>query len=82
MQKPSIGRIVHVTVEPAYNNGSDIAPAVITAVWRDDLINARVIVDSSSMPLWYTSIPLVETEEEARAKAPSYSAAAFWPPRV
>lgn len=32
MQKPTIGRIVIVPVDPATSNGSDVAPAIITRV--------------------------------------------------
>jgi hypothetical protein len=69
MQSASIGRIVHVTVNPADNNGSDIAAAIVTRTWgepftneRDELgerqtINVRVLLDQRETP-WHTSIEL------------------------
>ena len=87
MQKPSVGRVVHVLVDPAANNSSDIAPAVITRVWRDDYINARILHDGpvvgapqANRQEWVTSIGLHEDEDAARATGLVH--AAFWPPRV
>lgn len=52
--QPSIGRIVNVFVNPDTNNGSDIAPAIITRVWsrRADgawTINFRMFLDRSPL---------------------------------
>ena len=46
MQKPSLGRIVIVPMDPTFNNGSDEAPAVICRVFDETLINVRIIGDS------------------------------------
>jgi hypothetical protein len=92
MQKPSLGRIVLVTVDPHSNNGSDVAPAVITRVWSDTMLNVRVLRDGTDVA-WMTSITLHETRDELDAAAARREAtaphlagtiyhAAFWPPRV
>jgi len=53
-QTPSVGRIVLVPIEPEMNNGSDVAPAIITRVWSDTTVNLRVLADSHNL-LWRTS---------------------------
>ena len=68
--KPSVCRIVEVFTDPYYNNGSDTAPAVITRVWDDGLINVRVLHDGPPVPPehrqdWLTSIPLHESRDAA-----------------
>ena len=70
--KPTVGRIVHVIVDPKQNNGSDIAPAVITRVWSDECVNIRILHDGPSVPPegthrqdWMTSIRLFESREAA-----------------
>jgi hypothetical protein len=93
--KPSIGRIVHVLVDPATNNGADVAPAVITRVWSDTCVNARVLLDQEGI-LWLTSITLhadrdaldafwAENLAQLRAAGNTDDikpTGAFWPPRV
>lgn len=79
--KPSVGRIVLTRVAPETNNGSDIAPAIITRVWNDALVNIRVINDSMNVE-WKTSVSLYATEEEAREPGKPGLHVAFWPPRV
>ncbi|MEU8710925.1 hypothetical protein [Streptomyces sp. NPDC048663] len=88
MPKPSIGRIVLVAVDPAWNNGADVAPAVITRVWSDTCVNVRAIADSHSVD-WLTSVPLFETRAALDAHFDAVTAAgaprpngAFWPERV
>lgn len=86
--KPFVGRIVLVTVDPRQNNGSDVAPAVITRVWAgDDLINAKVLLDGDAN-LWMTNIPLFkERPEPDDERVQNYyfdtgkMRVAFWPPR-
>jgi hypothetical protein len=70
--KPSVGRIVHVLVDPKQNNGSDVAAAAITRVWSDTCVNLRVWHDGPSVPPegsfrqdWLTSWPLHESREAA-----------------
>jgi hypothetical protein len=86
MQKPSIGRIVVVPAAALLpnesNNGGDAAPAVITRVWSDALVNVRVLLDGYETP-WKTSIELHETPEayeEARDAGRAFGC--YWPPRV
>lgn len=92
MQKPSLGQIVLVPADPALNNGADVAPAMITRVWSDTLVNVRVLLDGHEVP-WKTSIPLFAGPDElAEAKArrdaehPVWTGelfyGAFWPPQV
>lgn len=66
MQKPSVGRIVHVLMDPRDNNGSDVAPAIITRVWSDTVVNVRVLADSDATP-WWTSVSLHDDREAADA---------------
>lgn len=75
MTKPSLGRIVIAAVNPATNNGADEAPAVITRVWNDHLVNVRVLLDGDTVE-WKTSVEL-HTE---RPDNPQH--AVWWPPRV
>ena len=75
--KPSLARMVLAVVDPALNNGADVAPAVITRVWSDELVNVRVLLDSEAV-LWKTSVSLCADEDTARAKGH----AVYWPPRV
>jgi hypothetical protein len=89
-QQPSVGRIVHVIVDPIQNNGTDVAPAVITRVWNEQGVNLRVLLDGEST-LWRTSVPLYESRDALEAanaqmvisggaRPPLFGA--FWPPRV
>jgi len=81
---PSIGRIVHVVGNQASSNGADVAPAIITRVLDDGLLNLTVFPDYGA-PVPATSVKLVEDEAAARAlsEGKGYTiTAAFWPPRV
>jgi|GEM_PF-2496807 len=91
--KPSLGRIVLVAVDPKTNNGADVAPAVITRVWSDSMINVRVLLDTSEVPPSKTSITLYDSPEAMEAarvqrdeSAPhlvgTQMHAAYWPTRV
>ncbi|MFG3586632.1 hypothetical protein [Streptomyces sp. NPDC047990] len=65
-QQPSVGRIVRVPMDPAANNGSDEAPAVITRVWNDTTVNVRILADSApKADEWRTSLVLVESLAES-----------------
>lgn len=70
MQPVSIGRIVHVLVDPAQNNGCDVATGIVARVWGDpyttgtdettkllerQTVNVRVLGDNAET-LWLTSI--------------------------
>lgn len=79
-QQPSIGRIVLVPVDPKTNNGASIAPAVITRVWNERMINVRIIGDSPDVPEWRTSL---EYREDLELVAdPAFVCRWSWPPRV
>ncbi|RCG19110.1 hypothetical protein DQ384_38180 [Sphaerisporangium album] len=41
MQQPTIGDMVHVLVDPAGNNGSDIAAGIVTRAWEPIKVNNR-----------------------------------------
>jgi hypothetical protein len=89
---PSVGRIVHIAMDPAANNGGDIAPAVITRVWSDTCVNLRVLIDGPNVD-WRTSVTLWESREALDAHHAQLVAdgivvegsrpvGAFWPERV
>lgn len=71
-QAEALGRIVHVLVHPTLNNGSDVAPAVITRVWGQahdgtQLVNLRVWLDGTNHSHeWATSRHLHADEASAR----------------
>lgn len=64
---PTVGRIVHVLADPKTNNGADVAPAIITRVWSESMINVRVLLDGPDAP-WWTSISLYADRETADAR--------------
>lgn len=80
--KPSIGRIVLVTGAVAASNGATEAPAIITRVWNDTMVNLRVFPDAAGS-VSLTSVSLHPDAESAKGacRFPS-SNAAYWPPRV
>lgn len=84
MQKPALGRNVLVKVDKTQNNGSDTASATIVRVWSDTAVNIRVTLDAFSLPLWMTSVQLVEDEAAAidYQRANPHSYVCYWPPRV
>lgn len=97
MQKAALGRIVHVLVDPKTNNGSDVAPAMITRVWSDECVNLRVVRDHyADASEWLTSMSLYDSIEALDAAVAArqaefdataggltaYRVGAFWPPRV
>jgi hypothetical protein len=75
VQKATLGRIVHVLVDPTKNNASDVAPAIVTHVFgepyvrtdglgQSQTVNVRVLCDSHNT-LWCTSIQLFEQRPTA-----------------
>lgn len=82
MQKPSIGRIVIVPMDPAANNGATEAPAVITRVWSEGCVNVRVFVDASNEVLSRTSVSLYPSSAEATDANATGTHYAWWPDRV
>ena len=82
--KPSIGGIVIVVGGPVARNNEDTAPAVVTHVWSDNMINATAFPDMDA-PVPVASVQLFGDEAGARAwvaEDPSRSLACFWPARV
>lgn len=74
--KPSIGQIVVVPMDPVMNNGADEAPAMITRVWSDEMVNVRILGEQSLHVEWRTSVRLLAEKPEV----PGHDA--WWPPRV
>lgn len=63
--QPSVGRIVHVPVDPATTNGADVAPAVITRVWNERVVNVRILADArASADEWRTSLTFVDSIDD------------------
>lgn len=98
MQVPSVGRIVHVLVDPASNNGQEVAAAIVTAVYGPNsdgdgivryTISVRAVTDTLADLPSLTSIYLYDERPEAQKLARLYpsnptgrNGIAFWPPRV
>lgn len=65
--KPSIGRIVIFHCDEQQiekmNNYQPDAPAVITAVWGDECVNLKVLLDGENT-LWITSATLGTGERQ------------------
>ena len=76
MPKPSLGRVVLVPADPAVNNGADVAPAIITRVWNDNVVNVRVLLDSDAVQ-WRTSVSYVDSLDDVE-----HTHCWTWPPRV
>lgn len=87
---PTLGRAVQVLVDPALNNGADVAPAVVVRVWsvgpESSTVNLRCFLDSATAQgaEWATSRYLWPDEATARAQQDStpsgcVSVHAFWP---
>jgi len=74
--KPSVGRIVHVLVHPVENNGTDVAPAIITRVWSDTMVNVKVLLDAEANA-WQTSVNLYDARP-----GEDVTRAAWWPERT
>lgn len=85
-QKPSIGRFVTVpaaALRGCEMNGAEVAPAVITRVWSDDMVNVRVLLDGNDTP-WKTSIKLYASREDydRAALVNGMDFGCYWPERV
>ena len=81
--QPTIGRVVIAQTNANFNNGANVAPAVITRVWGERpeggwTINVKVLRDALSEE-WKTSVVLFDTEEQAREYG---LGGCFWPPRA
>lgn len=89
--KPSIGRIVIVVSSQCANNGADRAPAIITRVWgnvHEDTCNGSMLVNVTALPDCGThiqtigSVPLFDTEADAKEHGQPGVPYAYWPERV
>lgn len=75
-QRPSVGHIVLVPMDPTKNNGATQAPAVITRVWSAETVNARVLSDTNHGDVeWRTSITYADTLDGVLHRW-------TWPPRI
>lgn len=87
--RPAVGKIVHAIVDPAENNGSDIAPAIITRLWSpleagaDSsgegawCVSYRILYDGDQVG-WASSAYLFTDEQTARSRTTT-TQRAFWP---
>jgi hypothetical protein len=82
--KPYLAATVVVNVAPAHNNGSTLAPAIITAIRPDGKLNVRVLYDAPSHSLVHphadhiTEVVFHDTDDpEAANRQGLYGA--FWP---
>lgn len=70
---PQVGDPVLALVDRAINNGSDIAPGVLTRVWSGPnaeqayLVNAKAFLDSAAADQLLQSVWLYPDEDRARA---------------
>ncbi|WP_327088541.1 hypothetical protein OIE66_40535 [Nonomuraea sp. NBC_01738] len=97
-QQPSVGRIVHVLVDPKKNNGSPVAPAIITRVWAPCdaphtdasgagayCVNLKIFYDGEAAPGYATSAYLFSNEDAAHTslgKGAMVGSVCFWPPKA
>lgn len=81
MRPAELGEKVYVLLDPAENNGQEMAVAWVTAVWAKPFdnggrssqsVNVRVLPDGPTL-LWLTSIALLDQQPAAD------EIAAIWP---
>ena len=62
---PTVGRVVYFKLSAdeakVFNNGAEIAPAIITRVWNETCVNLKVLCDGS-YDLWKTSVSKGESQ--------------------
>ena len=83
---PYLGAVILVNVATAHNNGSPVAPGVITAVLPSGRVNARVLYDgptaahlaSRHRPEWLEDIAFHDTTDPVVANRHGLYGA-FWP---
>lgn len=87
MQTPSVGRIVIVESSVVASNGTDIAPAIITRTWGENLggghtVNVTAFPDNApARPV--SSVRLYADREAALAdELRAEATVAYWPPRI
>lgn len=79
MQQPSVGRIVLVPMDPAKNNGSSTAPAVVTRVLNDTTVNVHVLPDGW-VSEWRPTVTYVDSLDDSAEQPELYRWT--WPPRT
>lgn len=77
---PTVGRIVHVPMDPTTNNGQSFAPAIITQVWNAGLVNVQIFADQPGNA-WRTSVKYVPSLADINADDPARLYRWTWPPR-
>ena len=93
MEKPTVGRIVHVVV-PERVNSADVFPAIVVQTFSDgegrvsDRVNLNVLLPGGGMRGYYSVAHLSERDKIVAANRhvdPTYEPAEpfwFWPPRA
>lgn len=81
-QTAAVCRMVVAVGAAARSNGTDVAPAVITRVWGETMVNATVFPDAAGVQA-VTSVRLFADETEARGSLQNESMTAlYWPTRT
>lgn len=44
---PTLGQVVAVRADPSRNNGAVVAPAIVTRVWNEEVVNVTVFPDAA-----------------------------------
>lgn len=83
---PSLGRIVHVAVDPLANNGSPVAPGIIVRVWDERTLSVQAFLDNPIGTRLMGPLSYVADLPEPPAEMPLGSAwipagVWTWPPR-
>lgn len=71
---PDVGDVVLVPMDPALNNGANVAPAIVTRVWSTTTVNVRVLADSHNID-WRTSVVYRDTLDDVTVPAAVWT----WP---
>lgn len=74
---PDVGDVVLVPMDPHLNNGSAVAPAVVTRVWNPITINVRVLADKDTAAEWRTSVVYRDNLDDVTVPAAAWT----WPER-
>ena len=65
--KPSVGRIVHVLVDPDLHQGADVLPAIVTRVLeRDPAINPKTGLPVAATPECAVNLRVFNDGDPAR----------------
>jgi hypothetical protein len=63
-RQPSQGSVVLAGINTLDNNGSPVAPAIITRVWTNGVINVRIQPDSDIPSVRATSLSYIDTVDD------------------